>query len=136
MKKKYLVFLCLMTMVFVTACGNKNKDVKKEDLKEYVIEDSKQFDVMEIKYNGKVYRPFAAADPSDADKIIGYYKQDGEYNSVYTLKDTKSDNWIVDVMSDVNEEPKGHSMGFIWKEINEKNIPKGIEVDPEYKKWN
>ncbi len=136
MKKKYLVFLCLMTMVFVTACGNKNKDVKKEDLKEYVIEDSKQFDVMEIKYNGKVYRPFAAAKPSDADTIIGYYKQDGEYNSVYTLKDTKSDNWIVDVMSDVNEEPKGHSMGFIWKEINEKNIPKGIEVDPEYKKWN
>jgi len=62
-----------MTMVFVTACGNKNKDVKKDNLNKYTIEDSKQFDVMEIKYNGKVYRPFAAAKPSDADTIIGYF---------------------------------------------------------------
>jgi hypothetical protein len=26
-------------------------------------------------------------------------------------------------------------MYFYKKEIKEKNIPKGIEVDPEYKKW-
>lgn len=129
-------------MFCTIGCSNNTTTTKQfisQNINEYEITDSKEFDCAEIKINNKTYRPFCTAELENIDfqKIIGFYKDDqGDKRYIFGLENISSSNWIVDASMDEKGQVTRHSVGFIWKEINEKNIPDNISIDSNYEEWN
>lgn len=142
LKKLIKTFVVLILMFCAMGCSNKTIDTKQfisQNINEYELTDSEEFNCAEININNKTYRPFCAAELENIDfqKIIGFYKDEqGDKRYIFCLKDISSSNWIVDTSVDEKGQVAGHTVGFIWKEINEKNIPDNISIDSNYEEWN
>ena len=141
-RNKSILVTLLLAFILLVGCSNKNemKDIiNNPNLKEYSFEESKEYDCMELSYDGKIYRPFCSGDSKNLSEknIVGYYTDDSEEKVyLFLLDGVDSDNWLISVCVDESGEIDSCNSYFIWKELQEQNIPKGIEVEPDYKEWS
>lgn len=142
MKKNLIMVIITIITVLFSGCSSNNVDMSKlskDDLQEYTFQESEVFDCMELVCEGKIYRPFCAAEPQNVDKenLIGYYIDDqGNSEYLFKLAGDDSENWLVGVNLGDDGQISGHTVTFTWKATDEKEIPNGLEVEPEYATWN
>lgn len=135
------LIIAIVSVSFV-GCNSEKIDmtkISKNDLKKFEFRESDKYDCMEIVYGNIVYRPFCAAEPVDVDrdKLIGYYSDEqGSDEYVFALKNNAEKSWLVDVDLGEDGNVSGETVHMIWKSVDEKDIPKDLKVDPEYKIWN
>lgn len=142
MRSKLILFMIVimsLTLVGCTSNSEMKEKINSSDLKEFSFDKSTEYDCMELSFDNKIYRPFCAGKAKNLSEnnIVGYYKDDsGDKAYLFLLRGTDSDNWLISAYIDESGEIDNCNSYFIWKETEEKNVPEGIEVQPEYKKWN
>lgn len=140
MKKKVIVLSFVCYLLCLVGCGEKIKFVLPDNAIEYTVRNNEELDCLELLYDGKIYRPYCAAEVSHVDCIIGYYEEihsenDKYMHYVFNLKGESSDEWLVEACDEGADYLNSCNIGFVWKEVNVTNIPKGIEKETEYE-WN
>lgn len=139
MKKKVSVLFLSCCLLLLVVCGNRIKLELPDNAIQYTLQWNEELDCYELAYDGKIYRPYCAGDCTKAESVIGYYEESYEnytyMNYVLSYKGQSPDEWLVDACDEAADYVNGCTVGFIWKEVNVTNIPKGIEKETEYE-WN
>lgn len=141
-KIRFLIVALLIMSLFVVGCSNKTELREKMDsanLKEFSFEKSKKYDCMELSFENKIYRPFCEEEPKNLseENMIGYYTDDsGNKAYIFLLDGNVSDNWLITAYIDKSGKIDNCNSYSVWKEIKEKDIPKGIKMESDYKEWN
>ena len=139
--KKFLI-ITLISILMITGCGvGKVTVTMPSDPIVFKMDDHEEYDCIVLEYNGKVYLPYCAGDPSMCDEVIGYYdineSEITDLTRAYVLscKELSSEEWVIDCCGDEGDSVTGHNIGMLFREESVKDIPNALQGQSEYI-WN
>ena len=139
--KKFLI-ITLISILMITGCGA-GKVILTLPSDPFIFKESahEEYDCITLEYNGKVYLPYCAADPSMCNEVIGYFEINNQEITdltrayVLSCKEWSSEEWIIDCCGDEGESVSGHNIGMLYREESVKDIPNALQGQSEYI-WN